>query len=57
MPISCVQNRNMSLCISASDYSVQSPQLCSLILISILIQLPAAVGGSEAALMLDSAMT
>lgn len=54
MMFSCVQNRKHY--IPVSDYSARSPHLCRLSII-ILIQLPAAVGGSEATLMLDSAMT
>ncbi len=54
MMFSCVQNREHY--ISVSDYSAPSLHLCRLSII-ILIQLPAAVGRSEAALMLDSAMT
>ncbi len=50
----CVQNRKHY--ISVSDYPARSLHLCRLSII-ILIQLPAAVGRSEAGLMLDSAMT
>jgi hypothetical protein len=56
MLISCVQNSRESFCFTAIDHSVQSPCLCQ-ITISILIRLPAAVGGSEAIPMLDSVMT
>jgi len=56
MLINQVINGNRLVHISAPDHSAQSSLLCSII-IGILIQLPAAVGGSGAFPMLDSAMT